>query len=273
MPITPEEVSSLIIKYNPDTCVALNNFTSDVFQTKGGRIGSGMGTVIEALWGFYLNRTLRLANVKEIEVAWIYAHEYNDFACVRREVDWNPETRQGELLRIEAKSMVVAADESKAHFDRLVSEFEQWDLLAVFIWDWIPVREGTTTVYPRVQDHFIGPALDVALLRDELHLNRGGSFIQPGHCPDRCPDANCSHVGEPLNAAGVRERRTGPNSARGRNVSHAANFGGLLRMLGSKGSEGRRILAEHRCKSTATAAFIDFMARNFPRLRRQLINH
>lgn len=270
MLITAETASNLIIHYTSKACVSLNEFTADVFQTRGGRIGSGMGGVIEALWGFYLNRALRDAGADEIELGWIYGHEYNDFACIRRGEEWNPATRQGEVLRIEAKSMVVAADESKAHFDRLVSELGESDLLAIFLWDWVPIHEGAVSVYPRVLDHFIGPALGIALLRDAFHLQRGGSFVRAGRCPDGCAAANCNHVGEPLNVNGVRERRTGPNNSRGPRVSYAANFGGLLRMLGSRGEGGSRILAEHCRQNESVATFINFMARNFSRIQRQL---
>jgi hypothetical protein len=270
MPLTPEEASNLIVQHTAAACAELNNFTSEVLQTRGGRIGSGMGGIIEALWGFYLNRTLRNAGIQEIEIAWIYGHEYNDFACVFRDVEWVPETKEGELLRIEAKSMVASADESKAHFDRLIGELQESELLAVFLWDWVRIREGAPNVCPRVLDHFIGRASGVALLRDALHLNRGGSFVRPGECPDRCPGEICRHVGEPLNAAGIRERRTGPVASKGPNVSYSANFGGLLRMLGSRGVEGRRIIAEHRQQNPSAAAFTDFMGRNFARIERQL---
>lgn len=270
MPTTAEIASNLIIQNAPSACAELNLFAKKVFQTRGGRIGSGMGGVIEALWGFYLNRTLRNSGVREIEIAWIYGHEYNDFACIRNGDDWNPETRQGELLRIEAKSMVASADESKAHFDRLVGELEKSELLAVFLWDWVPVRNGAATVYPRILDHFIGPAMGVALLRDALHIQRGGSFVKAGRCPDRCAAGKCLHIGEPLNAAGVRERRTGPSKSRGSKVSYAANFGGLLRMLGSRGEDGRTILTTQRGQNASAASFIDFMARNFSRVQRQL---
>src|SRR6266568_3508580 len=88
----------------------INEFTSKVFRTRGGRIGSGMGAVIEALWGFFLNQILVEQSAHEIELAWMYGHEYNDFACLRRGAEWNPETRTGELLRVEVKSMVASAD-------------------------------------------------------------------------------------------------------------------------------------------------------------------
>jgi len=270
MPLTPEQAADLISEHTVRACEALNEFTFEVLQTRGGRIGSGMGGVIEALWGFHLNAVLRKAGIDEIEIAWIYGHEYNDFACVRRDAEWNPETREGELLRIEAKSMVAAAEEAKAHFDRLERELKGMELLAVFLWNWSPVQEGRATVYPRILDQFIGPVLPIAHLRDALHIQRGGLFVQPGACPDGCEENPCRHVGEPLNAKGNRERRTGPERARGQKVSHQANFGGLLRMFGSRGVNGRRILLQHLHENGTAAAFIEFMGRNFHRVGRQL---
>ena len=270
MPTTPQEASRLIGEQSPRACDELNRFAARIFQTRGGRVGSGMGAVIEALWGFYLNRRLIQTGQSDIEIAWIYGHEYNDFACVNRTAQWNPETGDGEIFRIEAKSMVASADESKAHFDRLIGELDKSELLAVFLWDWVPIKATSPRVSPRITDHFIGSAAGVAALRDTLHINRGGTFVQDGHCPDGCAQGACPHVGEPLNAAGVRERRTGPQNAKGPSVSYAANFGGLLRMLGVRGEEGRRIIAQHRRTNEAAAGFIEFMARNFNRVRRQL---
>ncbi|MGB0990871.1 MAG: hypothetical protein ACPG32_00200, partial [Akkermansiaceae bacterium] len=114
---------------------AVNAFTRKIFVTRGGRIGSGMGSVVEALWGFHVNRILKAEDGIDYELGWIYGHEYNDFACVLTDEDWNPATKEGELFRIEVKSMVASADESKAHFDRLQHEFAQDELLAVFLWD------------------------------------------------------------------------------------------------------------------------------------------
>jgi hypothetical protein len=270
MPITPEAAAALIIQETPAACEELNRFTAEVFQTRGGRIGSGMGGVIEALWGFYLNRTLQRSGHTDIEIAWIYGHEYNDFACVNPAEEWNPSTRAGEILRIEAKSMVASADESKAHFDRLQAEFETGELLAVFLWDWVSVGPDTRKVFPRINDYFVGSAVGVAALRDALHLNRGGTFVQAGRCPDRCPAATCRHIGEPLNKSGTRERKTGPDESKGKNAANAANFGGLLRMLGTRSKEGRAIITHHRREDAAAAGFVDFMARNFTRVRRQL---
>lgn len=264
MAITSKQAAELIVKTTQQACLELNQFTHEVMRTRGGRIGSGMGGVIEALWGFYLNRALKDNGVSEIEIAWICGHEYNDFACVVPGQEWIPETGEGELLRVEVKSMLASADESKAHFDRLIGELQENELLAVFLWDWTPVEQGTANVYPNVVDYFIGDAHGVALLRDELHLYRGGSFVQPGSCPDVCEGGVCRHVGEPLNASGTRERKTGPQVSQRVKTSHAANFGGLLRMLGVKGANGRAILAKHSADRNSSASqFLSFMARHF----------
>lgn len=166
------------------TVDAVNAFTEQVFHTRGGRIGSGMGSVIEALWGFHLNVILNSEKELPYELGWIYGHEYNDFACILRDEDWNPRTKDGELFRIEVKSMVASADESKAHFDRLQHEFAENELLAVFLWDWKTMTDQPKTVYPAILDYFVGHALPIAQLRDVLHVERGGSFIQKDHCPD-----------------------------------------------------------------------------------------
>ena len=248
----------------------LNEFARRTFLTRGGRIGSGMGAVIEALWGFYLNGELTKDLDVGCEMAWMYGHEYNDFACVLTNADWEPETRTGELLRVEVKSMVASADESKAHFDRIQSELDDHELLAVFLWDWIEVPSSQRRVAPAITDCFIGEALPVARLRDVLHVVRGGSFVVHGNCPDGCAPSECTHVGEPLNRSGVRERRTGPAAATAANVSYAANFGGLLRMLGTRNEEGRDALRGAAGADPTAARFVDFMARNFPRIQRAL---
>lgn len=248
----------------------VNAFTAKVFHTRGGRIGSGMGGVIEALWGFHLNSILREDKEIEFELGWIYGHEYNDFACTLMEEEWNPATKEGELFRVEVKSMVASADESKAHFDRLIHEFDENEILAVFLWDWTGVDGQTKNVYPAILDYFVGYAAPIAEIRDALHLERGGSFVEEGRCPDTCAIQNCTHVGEPLNAAGIRERRSGPESSKGAKVSYAANFGGMLRMLGSRGKNGKKILQKEYESEPNKARFIDFMARNFPRVARAM---
>ena len=73
--------------------------------------------------------------------------------------------------------------------------------------------------FAAIIDQYIGRALPIAVLRYQLHEIRGGTFVVKENCPDNCDPAVCPHIGEPLNSAGVRERRTGPMSSRGRNVS------------------------------------------------------
>jgi hypothetical protein len=67
-----------------------------------------------------------------------------------------------------------------------------------------------------------------------------------------------------LNAAGKRERLTGPNAARpSLKVSYAANFGGLLRMLKTSSEESRSIFRQFRRESDTAHAYISFIHRNF----------
>ena len=274
MPDKPEDhthsAAEKVITSTHSAIDAVNAFTRKIFVTRGGRIGSGMGSVVEALWGFHVNRILKAEDGIDYELGWIYGHEYNDFACVLTDEEWNPATKEGELFRIEVKSMVASADESKAHFDRLQHEFAQDELLAVFLWDWTQLEKDSKNVYPAILDYFVGYALPIAKVRDLLHLERGGTFAARGACPDGCSASRCTHIGEPLNASGIRERRTGPNSSKGSGVSYAANFGGLLRMLGSRGSKGKEILKREYASDATKARFIDFMARNFPRVAKAI---
>lgn len=273
MPVDARELSDVaaseIVARTPEAIVSVNNFTQNTFQTRGGRIGSGMGSLIEGLWGFYLNAILHSNPRNQYELGWIYGHEYNDFACIVKGEDWKISTREGELFRVEVKSMVRSADESKAHFDRLVQELPPNEVLAVFLWDWCPVPDSYN-VSPAIIDHFVGLARPIAELRDKLHLLRGGRFVAEDHCPDGCVREVCAHLYEPLNAKGVRERRTGPATAVNGKVQYAANFGGLLRMLGTRGAEGRAVLKAAREENQTQRKFIDFMARNFPRVRKGL---
>ena len=78
-------------------------------------------------------------------------HGYNDFACVQQGVHWDPVTREGELLRIEVKSMNYGADESKAHFDEIVEDLREEDLLLVLVWSWAPIDKYRS--YPFVKDY------------------------------------------------------------------------------------------------------------------------
>lgn len=262
--ISPAEAERIIIEGSIDAINSINTFTREVFHTRGGRIGSGMGLLLEGLWGYYVNKHLKersdIGNI--LEIAWITHHEYNDFACVYRARIWNGDTREGEVLRIEAKSMIASADESKAHFDELESYFGQHDLLVVLMWDWLPLDEFS--FYPKVLDQFIGRAVEIARLRDALHIQRGGSFVDRESCPDGCLPSDCKHNGEPLNAEGKRERLTGPKSRKPASVSYAANFGGLVRMLKTSGESARSVFRRIRKESDPAHEFISFIHKNQP---------
>ena len=262
--MTPSEAFSAILDLTPPAIEHINEFSRNVLKTRGGRFGSGMGTLLEALWGYYTNRELlsETSQSQEIEIAWLLGHEYNDFACVLRNEPWEPGTRSGELLRIEAKSMNIGVDESKGHFDEVAGNLGEWDLLVIPLWAWEPIEENR--VYPRIKDHFIGQARPVASLRDRLHVARGGTFVDREACPDQCMPEECEHHGEPLNADGKRERASGPQSRRPSNTSFAANFGGLVRMLKTSTPEARQEFGRIRAESDVAHNFITFIHRNYP---------
>ena len=245
-----------------DTRRSINRFCARVFRTRGGKIGSGMGSVLEALWGYYSNDRLHRASQSEIELAWFPEHQYHDFACVKPNIEWNPATKRGELFRIEAKSMNEDADESKAHFDVLTDELDPFDTLVLLVWRWKSVDRWR--VSPFVIDIFFGPAKPVARLRDELHKARGGSFVDRNSCPDACPPSQCAHHGEPLNRSGTRERTTGPTTQKGPNTSFAANFGGMLRMLKTNSNDARTALRAERQRCDVAHRYISFIHKHCP---------
>ena len=39
-------------------CQRMNSFSSQILKTRGGRIGSGMGALLEALWGYMMNQII-----------------------------------------------------------------------------------------------------------------------------------------------------------------------------------------------------------------------
>jgi hypothetical protein len=263
--ITAEEAAQAVINASPVACQNINTFSREVLKIRGGRLGSGMGTLLEALWGYYVNQALAgsVGEVAACEIGWLSDNEYNDFACILRDQPWVSADKTGELFRIEAKSMNIAVDESKAHFDELVVHLQKWDLLLVLIWSWDPVDEFRS--YPHIKDQFIGPAVPVALLRDRLHIARGGSFVSRVSCPDACPSESCLHHGEPLNAKGKRERLSGPESTRpSANSSYAANFGGLVRMLKTKSETARQEFRLIRATDDVAHNYISFIYNNFP---------
>lgn len=264
--LTSEEAAKIVIDATALACERINTFSHEVLRTRGGRLGSGMGSLLEALWGYYVNQVLHNAGgeAAACEIAWLSDHEYNDFACILRDKDWDSAERIGELFRIEAKSMNVGVEESKAHFDEIVVNIQEWDLLLVLIWSWEEADEFR--VYPRIRDFFIDRAVPVALLRDRLHIARGGSFVSRMSCPDGCDHETCKHHGEPLNASGNRERLSGPETTRpSTKVAKSANFGGLVRMLKTDSNAARQEFRHIRAEDNIAHDYISFIHRNFPK--------
>ena len=259
--MTPQEAALALKNTTGPACEKINDLSQKVFRTRGGRLGSGMGILLEALWGYYINAELEKEGAL-CEVGWVPGHEYNDFACIQRDQQWTPSNRTGELLRVEAKSMNTEADESKGHFDELMARLGEWDLLLVLAWSWDFADDGIR-VYPHIHDYFIDSARSIALLRDSLHIARKGSFVDRSNCPDRCIPEHCQHHGEPLNSAGKRERRSGPASCKPEDSSYAANFGGLVRMVKTRGQSAREVLATICNADPVAQAYVAFIRRNF----------
>ena len=262
--MTPHEASITIAVLTNTTVMSVNAFCSDVLQTRGGRLGSGMGMLLEALWGYYLNQEMskEVCISQSCEMLWLPGYMYNDVACIMRDSKWDGDNDIDELLRVEAKSMNTDADESKGHFDELSQNLNDADLLPVLLWQWTPTDRGR--VHPEISDYFVGSAKSIAILRDELHIARGGTFVDKNNCPDDCEPGECSHNGEPLNARGKRERISGPNSRRPGGVSYAANFGGLVRMLKTASPEARKAFRDARAQDETAHDYISFIHRNYP---------
>jgi hypothetical protein len=263
--ITPANAVTLVQSEARKALGHLNNFSCEAFRTRGGRLGSGMGSLLEALWVYFMNRTLQNEGgvAADCEIGWLEDNQPNDFACVLRDAKWKSTTREGELFRIEAKSMNASVDESKAHFTELVREISAHDQLLLLIWKWTEVDYWRSC--PLVTDYLLCPARPVAELRDILHIARRGSFVEGGMCPDRCAENPCAHTGEPLNAAGKRERKGGPDATRpSEKVGFANNFGGLVRMLKTDNESARNVFRTARFANPVAHEYISFIHRNFP---------
>lgn len=257
------QVYDEIAQISDVACEKMNEFSTNILRTRGGRIGSGMGALLEALWGYMMNQLIFEREDLDCEIAWFPDNQYNDFSCIKKDVEWNPETRDGEYFRIEVKSMNTGADESKAHFSAIAREIEKNDALLILVWEWRKIDDIHYS--PIVIDSFFDRAVGVAELRDILHIKRGGAFVNGANCPDKCIPGNCIHDGEPLNANGKRERISGPESTRpSEKVSYAANFGGLVRMIKTDNEEARKVLREKRKSSSVADHYISFIHRNYP---------
>lgn len=254
------EARNAILVCSQQAIDQINGLLSTVFVTRGGRVGSGLGLLLEGLWGFYINQALYEHG---FEVAWRASHDYNDYACIDLGETWDPEDRSTELLRVEAKSMNLGADESKGHFDELADVIGSEDLLLVLLWEWVEA-DRTETVCPAVIDYFVGSARRIAYLRDQLHLRRGGWFVDRNACPDNCDPQSCLHHGEPINSSGVRERKSGPDSSVAGKTQFQANFGGLVRMLKTRSNEARQTFRQIRRDDDVAHEYISFIHRNLP---------
>ena len=258
-----EKAFSLVAGSLPKACEQINEFSSRVLRTRGGRVGSGMGGLLEALWGYHTNIILSDHQDTNVELGWFPSHQFHDFACVYLDEEWNPETKQGELFRIEAKSMNFGAEESKAHFDVLEDEVDEFDALLLLVWRWDKLDDYRC--YPKIMDSFFDLAHPIVKLRDALHLARGGTFVNRRDCPDACPADTCSHHGEPLNEKGKRERLSGPENRRpSSKVAYAANFGGLVRMLKTRSAEAKKVFRRIRREDKVANEYVSFVHRNYP---------
>ena len=256
--LSATEAAELIKHSNGQVVDRMNEFTAPTFRTRGGRKGAGMGLLLEGLWGYHMSAVLESHG---IEISWIADDQYNDYACTDMAEEWDPVTHEGELLRIEAKSMNLGADELKGHFAEIAANIGPDDLLLVLVWRWAPCGDSTSRVWPKVVDAFVDRALPLARLRDELHVARGGSFVERESCPDGCEARLCQHHGEPLNASGNRERLQGPTSRKPNSTSHGANFGGLKRMLATRGTSAAR-RKQGICRADPVAReFVEFMTK------------
>ncbi len=264
MTVTPIQAEKILQADAQRVVDEINAFTSETFKTRGGRLGSGMGSLMEAMWVYYMNKVLQNegGTSQQCEIAWLQDHEPADFTCLTRGAQWDPASRRGELFRIEAKSMNIGVEEAKGHFTNLVAETQPHDQLLVLVWSWETTQNEY--VWPRIHDYFLGPALPIIALRDALHVERGGMFVNPTHCPDGCEPQTCTHAGEPLNANGKRERRSGPKACKPEKVDYAANFGGLIRMLKTDNDSARATFRNFRRTSEVAHRYISFIHKHYP---------
>src|SRR5438105_5775950 len=93
--LSPLEVQAEVIAATPIACEEINRFSAKVFKTRGGRMGAGMGVLLEAPWAYYVDqgRPARAVGNEGWEIGWLPDNEYNDFACIQCELPWDPETQ------------------------------------------------------------------------------------------------------------------------------------------------------------------------------------
>lgn len=72
--MTADEAADYIRAISPRVIDAINEFIRITFVTRGGRMGSGMGLLLEGLWGYHMSQALV---DQGIEIAWIADNQYN----------------------------------------------------------------------------------------------------------------------------------------------------------------------------------------------------
>jgi hypothetical protein len=220
-------------KLNPIVIEKLNKFFSETFLVDSSEINYGhstrFGILFEAMWGYYMKGELEVLGYM---VKWICRNQYNDF--------YISDLLGNFICNIEVKTLCLDSDESKSHFDAIQSELLDTDLLFVSAWKW-DVHDDL--MKPKITESKFFVSKEIAIMRDELHILRGGDFVNE----------------EPINASGYRERLSGPDENKPPKVTHMANFGGLVRMLGTKSKTSKMKLQEYHDKGGTCKEYIDFV--------------
>jgi hypothetical protein len=220
-------------KLNPKVIEKLNVFFSETFLVDSSEINYGhstrFGILFEAMWGYYMKEELQVLGYM---VKWICRNQYNDF--------YISDLVGNFICNIEVKTLCLDSDESKSHFDALQSELLDTDLLFVSAWKW-DVHDDL--MKPKITESKFFVSKEIAVMRDELHILRGGNFVNE----------------EPINASGYRERLSGPDENKPPKVTHMANFGGLVRMLGTKSKPSKIKLQEYYDAGGTCKEYIDFV--------------
>ncbi|GFI48409.1 hypothetical protein IMSAGC019_03736 [Lachnospiraceae bacterium] len=75
-------VYNQIARISGAACERMNQFSAQILRTRGGRIGSGMGALLEALWGYMMNQIILDRNFPEEEKKQFTVSELRNAAVV-----------------------------------------------------------------------------------------------------------------------------------------------------------------------------------------------
>lgn len=134
-----------------------------------------------------------------------------NFVIANRFPDLAFRARDGAIgVRFEIKAVQSIAEETAANFDTLIKDIRQsTDIVAVLLWEWEKPTDGVH-YFPRVLDHFVLSAFELARMRDCKWLNSPPTSVGGGYQGlDLTFAVNCS--------AGVYNREEG-------------NYGKLMRV-------------------------------------------